>query len=91
MKEKLKKAWKWLRTHILNKEMIVPGILGELTYWSPLIATGFLALLVDPKYWTVFGAIYSFWVFLLPAIPIQLAFIAFFKLIINFLRGKQND
>lgn len=85
------RAWQWLRANIINRDNILPGILGELTFWSPLIATGALAIFVDKAYWGVFWSIYAFWVYLLPAIPIQLAFIAFFKLIINLLRGKKND
>lgn len=87
----MKRVWLWIKQKLLTKDMILPTLLGELTFWSPLIAVGFLAVFIDAGYWALFGAIYGFWVFILPAIPIQLAFIAFFKLVINFLRGKQND
>ena len=74
LKNKLKQLLKW----VWRKEMILPAILGELLFWSPLIVTAVLAILIDPWYWTAFGAIYTFWVWILPAIPIQIAFIAFF-------------
>jgi hypothetical protein len=53
--------------------------------------TGLLAIIVNPWYWTVFASIYAFWVTLLPAIPIQLAFIFMFKKIINLLQGVKNN
>lgn len=69
--------------------MIVPAILGEALFWSPLIVTGLLAIIVDAKWWSAFSTIYIFWVWLLPAIPIQLAFIAMFKFIINVLKSSK--
>lgn len=90
MKQWPKRAWIWLRLHILNKESILPGILGELTYWSPLIVLAFLALLKDPWYWTVFGTCWAFWVTLLPAIPIQLLFIAGYKWLFKRLKNKPH-
>jgi hypothetical protein len=89
-KEWLKSVWKWLREHLLNKEMIIPCIIGELVFWSPLIVTGLLAIIISPYYWTLFGAIYSIWVGLLPAIPIQLAFIFFAKKIIDKFKKKKE-
>ena len=53
--------------------------------------TGLLAIIVNPWYWTVFASIYAFWVTLLPAIPIQIAFIFMFKKIINFIKEKLYD
>lgn len=53
--------------------------------------TGLLAIIVDPWYWTVFASIYAFWVTLLPAIPIQIAFIFMFKKIIIFIKEKLYD
>lgn len=37
-----------------------------------------LALVVSPSYWAVFGTVYLVWVTILPAIPIQLGFIALY-------------
>lgn len=53
--------------------------------------TGLLAIIVNPWYWTVFASIYAFWVTLLPAIPIQIAFIFMFKKIIIFIKEKLYD
>ena len=95
LKQRLKGLWQWLRQNFLNRTMIVPTVLGELTFWSPLIVTGLLALIVSPNYWAVFGAIYTFWVWILPAIPIQLAFIALYAFIYKKLKrvkkGNTND
>jgi hypothetical protein len=56
--------------------MILPVIIGELIFWSTFIVTVPLAI-VYPMMWTVVGAIYTVQVWLLPAIPIQIALILF--------------
>ena len=86
----MKRAWKWLRKNLLNKQMIIPGILGELTFWSPLIVLSILAICKDPWFWTAFAAVYAFWVTLLPAIPIQLFFIFLYKKLFN-IRGNNDN
>lgn len=58
--------------------MILPTLLGELTYWSPLIVTSVIAFFW-PEFWAIVGAIYFVWVFIFPAILIQIAFILFYK------------
>jgi hypothetical protein len=90
LKERLKSVWDWLRKHILNKQMIVPAMIGELVFWSPLIVTGLMAIFFSPYYWTVFGVIYSVWVGILPAIPIQLLFIFTTKKIIDKIKGEKK-
>lgn len=70
LKQWLKKTWKWLRTNLFTKQMILPTVIGELVFWSPLIVIGLLALIISPTYWAVFGAVYFVWITLLPAIPI---------------------
>ena len=90
-KDWLKSVWKWLKTHIFNKEMILPAIIGELVFWSPLIVTGLMALFFSPYYWAVFGVIYSVWVGILPAIPIQLLFIFTTKKIIDKIKGDKSE
>jgi hypothetical protein len=69
--------------------MIIPGLLGEATFWSPLIVLAILAIF-EPSYWAAFAAVWSFWVLLLPAVPIQLAFIAFYAKLFSFLKGKNT-
>jgi len=64
--------------------------MGELTFWSPLIITALLAILVSPNYWAVFASIYAIWVWLLPAIPIQLLFITIYKYIFISLSKKER-
>jgi hypothetical protein len=87
IKQLPRKIWTWLRANILNKESILPGLLGELTYWSPLIVVGIIAIF-NPFYWSIFGAIYAFWVWLLPAIPIQILFILFYKKLLKYIAHK---
>lgn len=74
MKEKLKRLWQWLRKNVLNKEMFIWVIIAELIFWSPCIVTGLLAIIIDPWWWTAFGAICAFWAGpFTPAVPLQIA------------------
>ena len=59
--------------------MILPTILGEVLFWSPLVVVALLAIIIDPFYWTVFAAVYTVWVWISPAALVQFAFIMFFK------------
>ena len=73
MKSRFKKAWQWLRKHLINKETFVFLIIAELIFWSPSIVMGFMAIFISPYYWGVFGAYTAFWAIpITPAIPIQL-------------------
>jgi membrane protein implicated in regulation of membrane protease activity len=74
----------------LNKESILPGLLGEATYWAPIIVLLFLSLF-DTAYLAVLAAVYAVWVWLLPAIPIQLLFILFYKKLIQYLSRKIRE
>lgn len=69
--------------------MIWPLILGELTFWSPLIVLA-CASLFNAKLWAVFATVWTVWVWLLPAIPIQLAFTAGYAFIFNKIRKKNS-
>lgn len=91
MKEKVKKAWKWLRKNALNKEMFVFVLISEAIFWSPCIITGLMALLINPWYWTVFGAICAFWAGpFTPAVPLQLALAIALKKLWKKLRKKSQ-
>lgn len=87
----MRKFWKYVKQNLLTREMILPLILGEATFWSPFVVLGLLALLVSPYYWTVFGMVYSIWVFALPAIPIQLSLIFLYKKLIFLIKRKENN
>ena len=58
--------------------MLLPTLLGEITYWSPY---GFLLpiAIINPAYWTLVGSFYAVYTLLLPAIPIQIFLIIFYK------------
>ena len=78
----MKKIWKWLRTNLINKKMIIPTLIGEIIFWGDLIAIAILSLF-KPALWAVFGSVYFIQVTILPAIPIQLGIIFFISKIIN--------
>ena len=73
MKQKLIKLWKWLRKNVLNQEMIIYVIIAELIFWSPVIITSILALVIDPWFWTATSTIMLFWAGpFTPAVPLQI-------------------
>ena len=75
---------------LFSRKMIPYVLLGELLYWSPLIVIAILALF-SPELWAVFGAVYGVWVFLLPAIPIQVVIILGLYKIHKIVRRKNDD
>ena len=73
MKTALKRLWQWLRKNVFNKEMFVWVVIAELIFWSPCIVTGLLAVIIDPWWWTAFGAFCAFWAGpFTPAVPLQI-------------------
>lgn len=69
--------------------MLLPTLLGEITYWSPYAFILPIAI-INPAYWTLVGSFYAVYTLLLPAIPIQIFLIIFYKNIINKLRSKHD-
>ena len=79
-KEKTKSIWKWLRKNAINREMLFYVLIAELIFWSPCIIMGILAIIISPKYWTIFGAICVFWAApFTPAVPLQLGLAVLLK------------
>ena len=73
MKTALKRLWQWLRKNVFNKEMFVWVVIAELIFWSPCIVTGLLAVIIDPWWWTAFGASWAVWAGpFTPAVPLQI-------------------
>lgn len=91
-KFKLQRAWKYLRTNILTKDMILWVIIAELIFWSPVIVTSMLALVIDPWFVTVSSAIMLFWAGpFTPAVPIQIGLALALKGIYNKIRRKKDE
>lgn len=90
LKNFIKVIAKFLRERVFVKDNLVPALLGEATFWSPLIVLAVLAICVSPTYWLTFGAVYCVWVVLLPAIPIQILFIYLWAKLLNFFRRKRR-
>lgn len=100
LKEKFKKLWKWLRKNCLNREMIIYILIAELIFWSPVIITAILALVINPWFWTATSAILLFWAGpFTPAVPLQIGLAIAIKSIVhkinkhkeNIQNGKRND
>ena len=84
VKERTKKVWRWLRANALNRQMIVYVLIAELIFWSPCIVTALLAIIANPWYWTVFGAICAFWAGpITPAVPLQIGLAVLIKKIVE--------
>lgn len=91
MKERLKKAWTWLRKNVFNKEMLVWVIIAEAIFWSPCIVTGFLAITVNKWWWTAFGVVITFWAApFTPAMPLQLALAVGLKKLYHTIKKRKN-
>lgn len=89
MSLKFKKMWLWLRRNVLNKNMLLPFIVAELIFWFPCIIIAILAIVYNPLYWTVFGAIIAFWAGpFTPAILVQLGLAALLKKLFYKLKRK---
>lgn len=84
VKERTKKVWQWLRKNALNKQMIVYVLIAEAIFWSPCVVTALLALIVNPWWWTTFGAICAFWAGpFTPAVPLQIGLAVLIKKIVE--------
>ena len=72
--------------------MILWVIIAELIFWSPVIVTSILALVIDPWFCTVSSAIMLFWAGpFTPAVPIQIGLALALKGIYNKIRRKKNE
>lgn len=92
LKERLKNFWSWLRKNVLTKDMILWVIIAELIFWSPVIVTAILALVINPWYWTVTSAIMLFWAGpFTPAVPLQIGLALALKGIYNKIRRKKDE
>lgn len=92
VKKKLKSVWKYLRVNILTRDMILWVIIAELIFWSPVIVTAVLALVISPWYWTVTSAIMLFWAGpFTPAVPLQIGLALALKGIYNKIRRKKDE
>lgn len=91
IKERLKKAWRWLRKEVLNKDMLLWFIVAELIFWAPCIVGIILAALIDPWFWVICTVYMTFWALpLTPAIPIQLGLAYGLKKLAEAIQKRKN-
>lgn len=92
IRNKLRSIWRYLRTNILTKDMILWVIIAELIFWSPVIVTSILALVIDPWFCTVSSAIMLFWAGpFTPAVPLQIGLALALKGIYNKIRRRKDE
>ena len=89
IKNKLISLWRWLRKNVLNKDMFLSVIIAELIFWSPVIVTGLLAIIIDPWWWTACTAIMLFWAGpFTPAVPLQIGLAVLIKKLSSAIKRK---
>ena len=80
--------------------MIIYILIAELIFWSPVIITSILALVIDPWFWTATSAILLFWAGpFTPAVPLQIGLAIAIKALVhkikkhkeNIQNGRRND
>lgn len=70
--------------------MIIYILIAELIFWSPVIVTAILALLINPWFWTVTGAILLFWAGpFTPGVPLQLGLALALKGIVTKIKNRR--
>ena len=71
--------------------MIIYILVAETIFWSPVIVTALLALIINPWFWAICSAIILFWSGpFTPAVPLQLGLAIGLKAIVNKI-GKRNQ
>lgn len=86
MKHLLLKLWQSIKSC-----KIAAILLGEALFWSPLIVLGIMGIISgSAAVWGAFAAVYTFWVLLLPAIPIQILFIFTINKIMSWSANKNH-
>lgn len=96
MLEKIKAFWlkvwnyiKYLFTH--PRDVLLPTLVAEVIFWSPVWVPAILALVISPWWWTVSGAVIAFWAGpFTPAIALQIGFIAALERLFNRKKNKNN-
>ena len=72
-----------------RKNLLIPFLLAETTYWAPFVAVCVLSIIWKNPVWAT--SFYAFYVGVLPAIPIQIAITFGYYALARKLRGKTND
>lgn len=63
---------------------LLPALLAEIIFWIPVWVPAILAMVIDPWWWSVVGAVCAFWAGpFTPAIPLQIALIGVFIKLFN--------
>lgn len=72
--------------------MIIYVLIAEAIFWSPVIITAILALVIDPWWWTATSAILLFWAGpFTPAVPLQIGLALAIKGIVVKIRKHTNN
>lgn len=87
------RAWRWLRKYIFNKESVIPALVAEAVFWTPVWVPALIAIITgNGWYWTVSVAVIVFWCGpFTPAIPIQIAFITGATALWNKFKEKRRN
>ena len=81
--------WEVLKYIWANKSrLLVPFLLGELTYWLPFVAVCICSIVYNQWIWAT--SFYAFYVGVLPAIPIQILLTFGYYALMLKIGGKRN-
>lgn len=89
IKEKIitfwKKVWEYIKYLLKHpKDVLVPTLVAEIVFWSPVWVSAILAIIISPWWWTVVSGVIVFWAGpLTPAIALQIGLIAVFERLWN--------
>lgn len=71
-----------------KRNLLIPFILAELTYWTPMVAIIILSVIYKRP--VLAASFYSIYVGILPAIPIQISITFIYYAIFRKIKGKNN-
>ena len=87
------KVWNYIKYLFKNpKDVLIPVVVAELLFWSPVWVSAIFAFILSPWWWTVVTGVIAFWAGpFTPAIALQVGLIAAFERIWNKIINKKGD
>lgn len=86
------RLWNYIKYLFKHPKTTLPAFcIAEVIFWIPVWVPALLALIFNPWWWTVVGAVCAFWAGpFTPAIALQLGFIAAVERLIVKLQNKKE-
>lgn len=86
------KVWNYIKYLCKHPRTTLPAFcIAELIFWIPFWVPALLAIIVNPWWWTVVGAVTAFWAGpFTPAIALQVGFIALIERIFVKIKNRKE-